>query len=367
MSKVTALLAFLSFSMFGVLAIPSFGERGNLLISDQFNNRVIEVDPLTGVIVWQFGNGPNDLTQASPLGVNDAQHVGENILISATGIPLGSEPGCPTGCVDSRVLLVNRSGHIVWSYGQFGVAGSGTDQLNTPVQSTYLPSGNILISDQGNHRIIEVNMGKNIVWQYGSTGVAGNGSNALNSPNSAELLSNGNILIADEGNNRVIEVTRAKNIVATFTIGGTSVDPAFASRLRNGNTLISDGGNNRIVEVDLNDKIVWEYATNKESNSNSNPLPSRAIRLSDGTTVISDQFNNRVIYVSLTKNIIKSFGILNTIGYSTTSSLEGLNAPYDAKVNCDYTGITNPNVPCSGAKLSALWVILIFVMLLGMG
>jgi len=365
MTEGPAILAFLAFSAFGVLAIPSFGEPGNLLISDQFNNRVIEVDPSTGVIVWQFGNGPNDLTEASPLGVNDAQRVGENILISATGIPPVSESGCPTGCIDSRVLLVNRSGYIVWSYGQFGVAGSGTNQLNTPVQSTFLPSGNILISDQGNQRVIEVDMSKNIVWQYGSTGVAGNGTNILNSPNSAELLSNGNILIADEGNNRVIEVTRAKNIVATFTIGGSSLYPAFASRLGDGNTLISDGGNNRVVEVNSNDKIVWQYTTNKESKSNSSPLPSRAIRLSDGNTVISDQFNNRVIYVTSEGNIVKSFGILNSIGYSTTSSLEGLNAPYDAKVNCDYTGITNPDVPCSGAKLfSALWVILSFVILL---
>ena len=34
-----------------------FNKRGNILISDQFNNRVIEVDPASGSIVWQFGNG----------------------------------------------------------------------------------------------------------------------------------------------------------------------------------------------------------------------------------------------------------------------------------------------------------------------
>src|SRR3984893_15889970 len=46
---------------------PSFNQPGNLLISDQFNNRVIEVDQ-AGVILWQWGLGPNDLSASSILG-----------------------------------------------------------------------------------------------------------------------------------------------------------------------------------------------------------------------------------------------------------------------------------------------------------
>src|ERR1035438_9889688 len=47
-----------------------FNQKGNILISDQFNNRVIEIDPV-GNIVWSFGRGPNDFSARSPLGVND--------------------------------------------------------------------------------------------------------------------------------------------------------------------------------------------------------------------------------------------------------------------------------------------------------
>ena len=36
-----------------------FNKPGNILIADQFNNRVIEVTP-AGNIVWSFGRGPND-------------------------------------------------------------------------------------------------------------------------------------------------------------------------------------------------------------------------------------------------------------------------------------------------------------------
>ena len=327
---------------------PRFNEPGNVLISDQFNNRVIEIDPHgDGDIVWSFGGGPNDVTADSPVGVNDAQRVGPFTLMSGTGVPPGTfEPLCPAGCVDNRVFLVSPRGHIVWQYGQFGVTGSGRDELSTPVQATWLPDFHVLITDQANNRVIEVTLDKHIVWQYGMTGVAGDGPDQLNNPNSAELLANGHILIADQGNNRAIEVTHddAKAIVATFTAGGTVNTCAFASRLRNGNTLLTDSGNNRAVEVDRNDDVVWQYATNLQPGSNPAPNPTRAIRLADGDTLISDQFNDRVIVVDhqTPANLLKSYGNLNGPGYGTRDTSQGLNAPYDAKVVGDYTGLTPP-------------------------
>lgn len=47
-----------------------FNEPGNILIADQFNNRVIEVDK-SGNIVWSFGRGPNDFSARSVIGVNE--------------------------------------------------------------------------------------------------------------------------------------------------------------------------------------------------------------------------------------------------------------------------------------------------------
>ncbi len=316
-----------------------FNLPGHVLISDQFNNRVIEVDR-EGNIIWQWGVGPNDFTATSALGVNDAQRVGTLTLIAGTGIPPGVLSSTDPGHADNRVFLVDPHGNIVWQYGTFGVTGSDPDQLNTPVQSTWLPNGHILISDQGNQRVIEVNRKKNIVWQYGETGVSGNGPNQLSSPNSAELLENGHILIADESNNRVIEVTRGLQIVATFTAGGTVNGAAFASRLPNGHTLITDAGNSRIVEVDRKDNVVWQYVTNLEPGSNPSPAPTRGIRLRNGDTIISDQFNQRVIIVDRKGNIRRSYGNLNVSGFGLTNTMEGLYAPYDAKVIGDYTGLT---------------------------
>jgi PQQ-like domain len=333
-----------------------FNARDNTLIADQFNNRVIEVDR-RGNIVWHFGLGPNDFSPASIIGVNDAQRVGDLTLMSGTGTPGGQPeaPDCtnPNGCPDNRVILVDRNGNIVWQYGQFGVAGSGFDQLNVPVQNTWLPNRHVLITDQANERIIEVDVEtKGIVWQYGTTGVSGNGPDQLNNPNCAELLANGHILICDENNNRAIEVTRTLQIVWQYGSGDpNNGDPvsgvAFASRLENGHTLITDSNHARIVEIDQDKNVVWEYFTCTDPNCNqrggSGPLPTRAVRLRHGHTLISDQYNHRVIEVNHGKQIVRTFGKLNSLGYNTKNVAdEGLNSPYDAKRIGDYTGLTPP-------------------------
>ena len=332
-----------------------FNEPDNYLIADQFNNRVIEVD-VNGHIVWTFGLGPTDFSKDSVIGVNDAQRVGALTLMAGTGTPGGQAeaPNCtnPSGCPDNRVMLVNHAGHVVWQYGQFGVIGSGPDQLNTPVQSTWLPSGHVLITDQANERVIEVNQAKHIVWQYGTTGVASNGPGELNNPNCAELLENGHILICDENNNRAIEVTRAGHIVWQYGSGDPNVNfpvsgVAFASRLKNGHTLITDANHNRIVEINGNKHVVWQYFTDKSPGSNphggTGPVPTRAVRLSNGHTLISDQYNHRVIEVNNGKRIVRTFGKINMLGYDTVSVAHGgLNSPYDAKRIGDYTGLTPP-------------------------
>ena len=324
-----------------------FNQRGNILIADQFNNRVIETDP-TGNIVWSFGLGPNDFSARSIIGVNDAQRVGSFTLMAGTGTPAGVIPQAPDGVPDNRVVLVDPKGKVVWQYGQFGQTGSGPNLLNTPVQSTWLPNTHVLITDQANNRIIEVNLRKKIVWQYPGSNT--NDADQLNGPNSAELLENGHILIADQGNNRAIEVTRGDQILRTFTVGGTADTVAFASRLDNGDTLLTDAGNSRVVEVDASDNIVWQFITNTDTNSVPSPLPTRAVRLKNGDTLISDQFNNRVIRVSMAGMIVANYGlplaggdtIGNNVGYDLHTTQNGLYSPYDAKVVGDYTGLTPP-------------------------
>ena len=319
-----------------------FNEPGNIVVADQFNNRVVEID-LHHHVVWQFGDGSDVAGPHSVVGPNDVERVGDLTLIAGTGTPAGADPSCtdPSGCADNRVILVDRWGQIVWQYGQAGTTGSGKNELNTPVQATAVPGGDVLITDQGNSRVIEVNRDHDVVWQYGMSGTSGAGFDQLNNPNSAELLPNGHVLIADETNNRVIEVTRTHHIVwqygspsDTTTLNGA----AFASRLPNGHTLITDSNNNRVVEVSSEKMVVWSYSTNTRAGSIADPLPTRAVRLDSGNTLISDQFNDQVIDVNHHGQIVFSQGQIQVDG----DGFNRLNAPYDAKMVGDFTGLTLP-------------------------
>ncbi len=315
--------------------------KRTILISDQYNNRVIEVDAKHNV-VWQFGDGASVAGPSSVVAPNDAQRVGTYTLISGTGAPAGAEPTCTDACGDNRVLLVTHAGKIAWQYGQDGgVSGSGPNQLNAPVAAVYLPNGHVLITDQGNQRVIEVNGRHHIVWQYGTTGTSGADANQLNNPNSAELLSNGNILIADEGNNRVIEVDRYGDLLWQYGDPNDTTllnGPAFASRLADGHTLISDASNNRIVEIDAHGKVVFNFATTSLPGSVTSPNPTRAVRLRSGNTLISDQNNHQVIEITPAAKVVFQQGQIGVSGNGANQ----LNGPYDAKVVGDFTGLTPP-------------------------
>ena len=64
-------------------------EHGNILIADQFNNRVIEIDPDTHRVLWHFGNGSDLPGPNSIVGVNDAERfgIGDLHLLDMLGIP----------------------------------------------------------------------------------------------------------------------------------------------------------------------------------------------------------------------------------------------------------------------------------------
>jgi hypothetical protein len=326
---------------------PEAGEA-NIIIADQFNNRVIEIDR-QGHIVWQFGDGNAKPGPKSVVGPNDVERLPNGqTLISGTGVPgvatgTTGDPACDAvdagtaGCPDNRVFLVGADGGIGWVYGANG-------ELNTPVFAAMTANGNILITDQGNNRIVEVAPDGGVPWQFGPLP---DGGSQLNNPNSAQRLPNGDTLIADENANRVIQVQGDGGIGWQFGLtdaGGSVLSaPAFASRLPSGNTLIDDSGHNRVLEVDSQGSVVWSYVTTSRyapDAGNANPTPTRAVRLANGNTLISDQFNHQVFEIdhATPAHVLFSYGQLNVAGNAAGQ----LNAPYDAKGVGDFTGLTLP-------------------------
>ena len=93
-----------------------------------------------------------------------------------------------------------------------------------------------------------------------------------------------------------------------------------------------------MIQVTKSKVVDWSYVTNLRPGSIANPNPTRAIRLRNGDTLISDQYNDQVIAVNRHGDIVFQQGQIQVDG----NGFNQLNAPYDAKVVGDYTGLTPP-------------------------
>lgn len=100
----------------------------------------------------------------------------------------------------------------------------------------------------------------------------------------------------------------------------------------------SDSNNNRILEVTPAAKFTWSNLTNSLPGSIVAPQPTRAVRLKNEHTLISNQFDDQVIEVTPKGEIVFTQGQVVVPG----NGFNELNAPYDAKVVGEYTGLTAP-------------------------
>lgn len=294
----------------------------NLLICDQFNNRVIETT-LRGEIVWQYGQGPQNLTVASIIGPSSAFRIGKFTLITGSGLP----PGIPTvaslGVIDNRVILVDESGRIVWQYGQFGKLGITKNLLNIPVYAVFIPldrnrkcrrkshNHDDHKSDSHgdgyeNHHHDEDD--ESLRDQgYKSDYHGHHHDEGYRSDSSRHAYKNelrGHYLITDKGNNRIIRVNERGDIVWQYPQSDTAPEmllnmPASAEFLCNKNYLIADEGNRRAIEVDHNFQVVRTLTAGGTLGE-----CTHATRLHNGNTLLTDQTNNRSIEVDGDDSIV---------------------------------------------------------------
>lgn len=87
-----------------------------------------------------------------------------------------------------QVLVMDRSGHVLWRYGP----ASGPGRLDHPSLALELPNGDIAVNDDYRHRvvIIDPRLGR-IVWQYGHADQPGTGPGYLNTPDGMDFIPSG--------------------------------------------------------------------------------------------------------------------------------------------------------------------------------
>ena len=224
------------------------------------DNRVMIVNP-AGRIVWQYGGA--DDAGAGPINTPVAAVVNANgnVLI--------------TDQANNRIVEVTRTipAREVWQFPPVGTASDSPLALNSPNSAQRLANGNTLIADESGNRVIEVkrNAAGTIVWQYPATP----DPTVLNAPAFASRLPNGHTLITDSNNAKIDEVDSDLHVVWTYSTtvaGPVASQPVRAVRLANGDTLITDQLLQTVIEIDSTQSVVFTYGQVGVSGTGTNQL-----------------------------------------------------------------------------------------------
>lgn len=232
---------------------------------------------------------------------------------------------------DAMVRAVAGTGNAGFS-GDNGFATSA--ELNTPAGVAVDSAGNILISDQLNHRIRQVDGQTKLITTVVGTGVPGmtginGGLNALltdfNSPVGVGLDISGNWLLIDSGNHLLRRVDIQTMLVSTLAgtgTGGFSDGPVATAQLNgpagmaveaSGTVLIADSLNNRVRRVNLQTGQVTTVAGTGTGGFNADNIPASSAQLNLPTGVAVDSSGNIFIADTLNQRIRRVDGVTNKI------------------------------------------------------
>ncbi|MFN8670634.1 MAG: hypothetical protein U0457_00935 [Candidatus Sericytochromatia bacterium] len=217
---------------------------------------------------------------------------------------------------ENKILLSNRDGDILWTYGELK-----EHHMVKPQIAELTQDKTVLITDVD--KVEEIRMKtREVLWKYNCR------------PRYAVKLKNGHYLICDEKNSRVIEVDKNKEIVWEHK---EERPPVHALRLSNGNTLITIAMAHIVKEITPNGETVWQFGQNKKVGSDSKHLsyPEHASRLSNGNTLITDTKNARILEVSHDGEIVWN--------YKGNSSLMLISPTYSIRFKDGNTYIIHSN------------------------
>jgi hypothetical protein len=85
-----------------------------------------------------------------------------------------------------QAVIFNQAGQVLWRYGP---TSGPPAELDHPSLGMGLPNGDILLTDDHNHRVIVIDPTTNqIVWQYGHDGIPSDVAGYLNNPDGLDPL-----------------------------------------------------------------------------------------------------------------------------------------------------------------------------------
>jgi PQQ-like domain len=267
---------------------------GDILIADDWNNRLLIVDP-RGRVRWRFPR-PGDLAS------------GQSFLLpdDAFFSPDGKEI-IATEEEDSVVSVISIARHqIVYRYGTPGVPGGADNYLSNPDDAMMLPGGGMLISDIKNCRILELAPPSRQLHRprriIGTPGACGhNPPHMFGSPNGAFPSTNGSYLVTEITGDWVTQMSLSGRVAWSTHPPGVAY-PSDTNEVYPGRYLTADYSQpGQVVEFSASGRLLWRFGGLNH--------PSLALPLPNGDILVNDDYNHRVIVIDpLTRRIVWQYG-----------------------------------------------------------
>ena len=269
---------------------------GGVLVADRANDRILVLND-AGSIVWRF-----PVAGSLPAGWRSVS--ADDAFLAPDGRTIVANDETHETIV--RIDIATR--RVVWSYGQYGRAGSGRGMLHTPDDAYPLANGDIVVADIENCRILEIRPNRTIARQWGRTGsCADRPPTSFARPNGDTPLPDGGLLITEITGSRVVRLSAAGKVL--FDIHVPVAYPSDAQLDAHGDVVVADySPMGQVVAVDPHTgRLVWRwrFATGARRLDH----PSLATPLADGTVSVNDDFRHRLVVIDpRTMRIVWQYG-----------------------------------------------------------
>jgi len=217
-------------------------------------------------------------------------------IILVTTIILGINLALP-------VFVMAQSPPPVYSF-QFGSAGSGNGQFNTPYGVAIDSAGNIFVADSNNNRIQKFNSSGPYISQFGTSG-AGDGQ--FNRPIGVAFDVSGNIYVANNGDNRVQKFNSSFTHLLTFNLVGAFAYGQGIDVDASGNIYVVDQNNDRIQK--FNSSGVYQSQIGSAGSGNGELSGPDGVAVDAlGNIYVADTGNSRVQKFNSSGTYLSQFG-----------------------------------------------------------
>ena len=264
---------------------------GDILIADNWNNRLLIVDP-QGRIRWRFPRR-GDLARGQTFLLPD------DAFFSPNGRYI-----IATEEEDSVISVIDIARHkIIYRYGTPGVPGNRANHLANPDDAMMMPGGTIIAADIENCRLLLLRPPSHRPQRIiGRTSVCGHHPpQEFASPNGAFPATSGRYLVTEITGDWANSVSLSGHVSWSTHPPGVSY-PSDTNEICPGRFLTADySAPGQVVEFDSHGRLLWRFGGLNH--------PSLALPLPNGDVFLNDDYNDRVIVVDpITNRIVWQYG-----------------------------------------------------------